>query len=145
VIAKADSTLAITSLSDLAGKKVSVGVGTALEQELKQANEELKTAGKPLINIVSMPSTADAIQQLIAGLSDAYYGSTDQVSFFNKERPGFAKLVSPQLSALYTGIATLHKDKDMHEAFAAALKAIMTSGEYQAVLTKWGFEGLKVQ
>ena len=56
---------------------------------------------------------------------------------------GSPKLVSPQLSALYTGIATLHKDKDLHEAFAAALKAIMTSGEYQAILTKWGFEGLK--
>ena len=43
MIAKADSALAINSLfRDLSGKKVSVGVGTALEQELKQANEELK-------------------------------------------------------------------------------------------------------
>ena len=61
------------------------------------------------------------------------------MSFFNKERPGFAKLVSPQLSALYTGIATLHKDKDLHEAFAAALKAIMASGEYQASPYEMGF------
>ena len=46
--------------------------------------------------IISMPSTADAIQQLVAGLADAYAGSTDQGGYFDKQQPGQIRLASPQ-------------------------------------------------
>src|SRR5690606_27199509 len=125
--------------------KVAVGVGTGPEADLKAANERLKAAGKPEIQIASMASTTDAIQQLIAGLTEAYAGSTDQGGYFDNQQPGQIKLASPQVSALPIGIATLHKDKALHEAFAAAVAQVRESGEYQNLLRKWGLESVALQ
>src|SRR6478735_9342825 len=66
IFVKANSDIKLSAFDDLSGKKVSVGVGTGPEADLKTANERLKAAGKSEIQIVSMPSTADAIQQLTA-------------------------------------------------------------------------------
>ena len=142
IFVKSDSDINVKTIPELSGRKVSVGVGTSPEADLKAANEELKAAGKPEIQIVSMPSTADAIQQLMAGLVDAYAGSTDQGGYFDKQNPGQIRLASPQVSALPVGIATLHKDKDLHDAFDAAYKAVRANGEYDPLLKKWGFEKL---
>lgn len=145
IFVKADSDINVASFDELSGKKVSVGVGTGPEADLKDANERLKAAGKPEIQIVSMPSTADAIQQLVAGLTDAYAGSTDQGGYFDRQQPGQIRIASPQVSALPVGIATLHRDKDLHEAFKAAVADIRESGEYETLLKKWGLESVALQ
>ena len=145
IFVKANSDIKLSAFDDLSGKKVSVGVGTGPEADLKAANERLKAAGKPEIQIVSMPSTADAIQQLTAGLVEAYAGSTDQGGYFDKQQPGQIRLASPQVSALPVGIATLHKDKDLHEAFASAVAEVRKSGEYEALLKKWGLESIELK
>jgi polar amino acid transport system substrate-binding protein len=145
IFVKANSGINLSSFDELSGKKVSVGVGTGPEADLKAANERLKSAGKPEIQIVSMPSTADAIQQLTAGLVDAYAGSTDQGGYFDKQQPGQIRLASPQVSALPVGIATLHKDKDLHQAFAGAVAKVRESGEYAALLKKWGLESIELK
>ena len=75
---RAESTAEFKTLEDLSGLKVSVAVGSALEEELRKANEALKAAGKPEMNILALQSGTDAFQQLTAGLADAYFGSTDQ-------------------------------------------------------------------
>jgi polar amino acid transport system substrate-binding protein len=145
VILKADSDLEFSSLSDLGGKKIAVGVGTAGEGEMLKVNEELKAAGKPEIIIVSMQTSAEAFQQLAAGLVDGYLGSTDQAGYYNTQNPGSVKLGGSPINDLPTGIATLHKDKDLHEALDAAVKEIMANGEYQAILEKWNFEPLAIR
>lgn len=145
LITRADSTATYNSLTDLSGLKVSVAVGSVLEEELKKASDELKAAGKPEIQIISLQGGTDAFQQLTAGLADVYLGSTDQAGYFNAQKPGLVRLASPQLLTLQTGIATLHKDKDLHEAFDAALKELMTNGEYQKILDKWGFQAMAIK
>jgi polar amino acid transport system substrate-binding protein len=55
------------------------------------------------------------------------------------------KLGGSPINDLPTGIATLHKDKDLHEALDAAVKEIMANGEYQAILEKWNFEPLAIR
>lgn len=145
LITRADSTATYNSLTDLSGLKVSVSVGSVLEEELKKASDELKAAGKPEIQIISLQGGTDAFQQLTAGLADVYLGSTDQAGYFNSQKPGLVRLASPQLLTLQTGIATLHKDKDLHEAFDAALKELMANGEYQKILEKWGFQAMAIK
>jgi polar amino acid transport system substrate-binding protein len=145
IFVKSSSDIKVGSFDELSGKKVSVGVGTGPEADLKDANERIKAAGKPEIRIISMPSTADAIQQLVAGLVDAYAGSTDQGGYFDKQQPGQIRLASPQVSALPVGIATLHKDKDLHEAFVVAVADVRQSGEYDALLKKWGLESIALK
>jgi polar amino acid transport system substrate-binding protein len=145
IITRADSKATFKSLADLSGQKVSVAVGSVLEDELKLASEALKGAGKPPITIVSLQGGTDAFQQLAAGLADAYLGATDQASYFNKQRPGLVRLASPPLLALMVGVATLHKDKDLHDSLDAALKELEASGEYKAILGKWGLEAISIQ
>ena len=84
-------------------------------------------------------------QQLVAGLADVYLGSTDQAGYFNKQKPGLVRLASPQLLTLTVGIATLHKDKDLHNAIKAAFKEMIASGEYQKILDDWGFEAMTIK
>ena len=145
LLTKADSNAYFNSLEDLSGLKVSVAVGSYLEDELKTANEAIKNAGKSEMKIISLTSGTDAFQQLVAGLADVYLGSTDQSGYFNKQKPGLVRIASPQLLTLTVGIATLHKDKDLHNAIKSALKEMMDNGEYQKVLDKWGFEAMTIE
>ncbi|MBN9269330.1 MAG: transporter substrate-binding domain-containing protein [Mesorhizobium sp.] len=55
------------------------------------------------------------------------------------------KLASPQLFSLTIGVATLKKDKELHDAFEAGLKEMKDSGEYKKVLDAWGFEAMGIQ
>ena len=61
------------------------------------------------------------------------------------QKPGLVRLASPQLLTLTVGIATLHRDRDLHDALAAALAEIMNNGEYQRILGKWGFEAMAIK
>lgn len=145
LIFKADSPVTVKTIEDMSGKKVAVGVGTAGEGTLAEANEALKKAGKPEITVVALPTSAEAFQQLAAGLVDAYLGSTDQAAYYNKQKPGSVKLGGEALISFPTGIATLHRDKDLHEAFEAALKQIRANGEYDKILKEWDFEALALR
>lgn len=145
IILKADSSLSVAKLEDLSSKKVAVGIGTAGEGTLAEANTALKAAGKPEIVVVALQTSGDAFQQLAAGLVDAYLGSTDQAGYYNKQQPNSVKLAGDPLVSFPTGIATLHSDKDLHGAFEAALKEIRANGEYDKVLATWGFEALAVR
>ncbi|WP_342643872.1 ABC transporter substrate-binding protein [Rhodoligotrophos ferricapiens] len=145
LIFKADSPVTVNTLADMSGKKVAVGVGTAGEGTLAETNEALKQAGKPEITVVAVPTSAEAFQQLVAGLVDAYLGSTDQAAYYNKQKPGSVKLGGEPLISFPTGIATLHKDKDLHQAFEAALKQIRANGDYDKVVKAWDFEALALR
>ncbi len=145
LITRAENPATFKTLEDLSGLKVSVAVGSALEGELKKASDALKAAGKPEINILSLQSGTDAFQQLTAGLADVYFGSTDQAGYFNKQKPGLLKLASPQLFSLTIGLATLKKDKDLHDAFDGGLKELKSSGEYKKILANWGFEAMGLE
>ena len=116
-----------------------------MEEELSSANEAIASSGKEKMTIVALAKGTDAFQQLIAGLADVYLGSTDQAGYFNKQKPGLVRLASPQLLTLTVGIATLHKDKDLHNAIKDSFNAMISSGEYQEILDKWGFEAMTIK
>jgi polar amino acid transport system substrate-binding protein len=145
VIVPASSTLFVNALSDLSGKKVVVQSGTTVEEDLNKANDQIKSAGKPEMQIVALPNNVDAMQQLNAGLVDAYYGVPEQEVYFNTQRPGSVKLGSPTLGARPVGIATAKSDPELHAAIDAAFKAIRASGEYHAIFEKAGVQTLEIQ
>ena len=142
LIVKADSAIRASSLDDMAGKKVALGVGTAGEGELAAANKKLGAAGRPEIIVVPMGTSAEAFQQLSAGLVDAYLGSTDQVAYYERQKPGSVKLAGPPLFKLDVGVATLKSDPALHAAFEAALRDVKASGAYDGIVKKWNFEEL---
>lgn len=142
VIVKADSDVTIKDLSDLSGKKVSVERGSVNEEEVVNASNELKKQGKKPIDVVSLPKVTDAMQQLLAGLVDAFYSGTATEADFNKKSAVKVKLAGPQTSTFFTGIATLKDDADLHEAIDAAFKKSRSDGSYDAIVKKWSFESM---
>jgi polar amino acid transport system substrate-binding protein len=144
VIVPANSNIYVNDLTGLTGLKVVVQSGAQVEQDLVAANEKIKAAGKPEMKIVALPNNTDAMQQLFAGLVDAYYAVPEQVAYFNKQRPNSVKLGSPTLGGRPCGIATAKKDHDLHDAIDAAYKLLRSNGKYDAVMSKFGLKSLEM-
>lgn len=144
VIVLAKSDISVSDLTGLFGKKVVVQSGSQIEQDLVAANEKIKAAGKAEMKIVSLPDNTSAMQQLLSGIADAYYGSPEQAAYFNSQNPGSVKLASPILTARPVGIATVKKDGDLHDAMKRAFKAVRASGEYHKIMSDAGLESLEL-
>ena len=145
LIVKADSELDIKTLADLSGRKIAVGIGTAGEGLMVEANDALKGENRPEITPVSLPTSSEAFQQLLANLVEGYLGSSDQAAYYNKLNPGSVKLAGPAVNQFLTGIATLPNNKALHEAFEAAIAEIKANGEYDRILKTWSFEDLALR
>jgi polar amino acid transport system substrate-binding protein len=128
----------VSKLADLAGLKVGVESGTTLRLQLVAANKSLTAAGKKPMTIVSFPKDSDAFQQLIAGNVDAYYTVTSTAAYYGKKTGGRTELAGPQISAFPFGIATRKNEKALHAAFVKGLADLRKSGQYAAILKKWG-------
>jgi polar amino acid transport system substrate-binding protein len=125
-------------LADLSGLKVGVESGTTLKLQLVATNKKLSAAGKKPMTIVTFPKDSDAFQQLIAGNVDAYYTVTSTAAYYGKKTGGRTQIAGPQVSAFPFGVATRKSDSQLHQAFAKALAALRSSGQYTAILKKWG-------
>ncbi|MCZ4088625.1 ABC transporter substrate-binding protein [Sinorhizobium psoraleae] len=145
LIVKADSDLKLKTLADLSGRKIAVGIGTAGEGLMQETNSILKAEGRPEIMAVALPTSAEAFQQLAANLVDGYLGSSDQAAYYNKQNPGSVKLAGPAVNQFPTGIATLPSNRELHEAFEAAIAKIKANGEYDRILKTWSFEDLALR
>ena len=128
----------VKSLADLSGLKVGVQSGTTLRLQLVAANKKLAASGKSQMTIQSYPKDSDAFQQLIAGNVDAYYTVTSTAAYYGKKSGGKTELAGPQISALPFGIATLKDNKALHQAFAQGFAQLRKSGQYLAILKRWG-------
>jgi polar amino acid transport system substrate-binding protein len=144
VIARSDSPLSVQGLQELSGKKLSVERGSVNEQEAVEANTALQQAGKP-ITIVTLPKMSDAIQQMMTGLTDSFYGGTATVAIYNMTNKGALKLASPQTSSFATGIATVKADSDVHEAIKSAFQKIRDDGAYDGIVKSWSFESMAMK
>jgi polar amino acid transport system substrate-binding protein len=142
IIVRDSSTLAVSTLDDLAGRKVAVGIGTTGEGLLAKANEGLKSAGKPPINIIVLQTSTEAFQQVATGLVDAYISTPDQAAYYNSRTPNAVKQMGETFNKLATGIAVRKDDKELLAAVDAAVKEMRADGTYKAILDKWSFQSL---
>jgi polar amino acid transport system substrate-binding protein len=145
VIARGDSPLSMQDLQGLSGKKLSVERGSVNEQEAVEANTALQQAGKPPITIVTLPKMSDAIQQMVTGLTDSFYGGTATVAIYNMTNKGALKLASPQTSSFATGIAAVKANSDVHEAIKAGFQKIREDGAYDGIVKSWSFESMAMK
>jgi polar amino acid transport system substrate-binding protein len=134
----------VVRLADLSGMKVGVESGTTLRLQLVDANKKLSAAGKKPMKIVSFPKDSDAFQQLIAGNVDAYYTVTSTAAYYGKKTGGRTEIAGPQISAFPFGVATRKDDKELHQAFVKALAQLRKSGQYAAILKRWGISNAAI-
>jgi polar amino acid transport system substrate-binding protein len=130
------------TLTDFCGKTVGMSRRTSFPDETAKwsaANCEAK--GLPAIKVVGTEGSADARAQLKQGRLDAAVQGSETLPYLtNLEKDTYAVIGEP-FTAVYQGIAFSKKDTALRDAYAAALKALMSSGEYKAIYAKHGLEG----
>lgn len=133
------------TLTDFCGKTVGMSRRTSFPDETAKwsaANCEAK--GLPAIKVVGTEGSADARAQLKQGRLDAAVQGSETLPYLtNLEKDTYAVIGEP-FTAVYQGIAFSKKDTALRDAYAAALKALMASGEYKAIYAKHGLEGTMI-
>jgi polar amino acid transport system substrate-binding protein len=139
IYTKKGETKSIATWDDLCGRKIVVQRGTVSHDLAKDQNKKCEKDGKK-IAIEAFDTDVEAQTRLRAGGADA--GASDfPVAAYAVKTSGGGKdfeLVGEQVEAAPYGIAVAKKDSQLRDALKAALEALVTSGEYDRLLTKWG-------
>lgn len=132
----------LKTLTDFCGKTVGMSRRTSFPDETaKWSAANCEAAGLPAIKVVGTEGSADARAQLKQGRVDAAVQGSETLPYLlNLEKDTYAVVGEP-FTAVYQGIGFAKKDAELRDAYAAALKALIDSGEYKAIFAKHGLEG----
>jgi polar amino acid transport system substrate-binding protein len=131
----------IRTLEDLAGKSIAVEPGFSTEASLQAASDDLVTAGKPAIEIVTTTkSDEEWAEELVAGRIDALAGDSASDAYWVDKPPcaGASEIGGPALDPQPIGIAVRKGDAGMKDAVAAAIDAMYADGTMRTIVEKWG-------
>jgi polar amino acid transport system substrate-binding protein len=126
----------IAKLVDLAGKSVSVEVGTTNKGFLDAESKKLQKAGKKSIQVVSFPKDTDAAAALKTGKVDAYFGDSPVVAYYIAKDSSFAFGGSP-INPIPVGIALRRSDTQLKTKVQKAVDTLYANGSMRKILAKW--------
>jgi polar amino acid transport system substrate-binding protein len=126
----------ITNLTSLAGKTVSVEVGTTNKGFLDAESKKLQAQGKPAIKVHSFPHDTDAAAALKTGRVDAYFGDSPVVAHYIAQDKSFAFAGSP-IAPIPVGIAVRKSDTALKAGIQKAIKGMYADGTMIRILKKW--------
>jgi polar amino acid transport system substrate-binding protein len=124
------------TLADLAGKHVSVEVGTTNKDFLDSESAKLQAAGKQAITVVTFPKDTDAAAALKTGKVDAYFGDSPVVAYYISKDKTFAFGGQP-INPIPVGIAVRRSDTQLHAAIREAVHLMYRNGTMKRILAKW--------
>ena len=127
----------ISSLADLCGHKVAVEKGTTQAADATAQSTKCKAAGKAGVNVLVFPDQNGANLALSSGRGDVGMADSPVAAYQVKKSGGQFKLVGQPYGTAPYGIA-IPKGDGMTTPILDALKALMSSGRYKAILQKWG-------
>ncbi|CAN7686288.1 transporter substrate-binding domain-containing protein [Pseudorhodoferax sp. LjRoot39] len=127
VMVKADNAT-IKSPADLAGKKVSVQVGTKSVGYLKEAH--------PKAQLVEVEKNQEMFNLVDVGRSDAAVTGKPAAYQYVRTRPGL-KVLPEQLTTEEYGMAIRKDTPELTKAVNEALAMLKANGSYAAIVKKW--------
>jgi polar amino acid transport system substrate-binding protein len=129
----------ITSLDDLCGKTVALEKGTTQADVADAQSKTCATSGKKQINVLALDKDTDALQQLKIGRSDADMNDFPVAAYNAKTSGGGAdfEVTGQQFQSAPYGIALGKDSTQLRDAVQVALKAIISDGTYDKIMTTW--------
>lgn len=134
----------ITNLDSLAGKTVTCENGTTQQAFLTDLNKQFQSAGKPAMQILSLPGQPEALlavksNRAVADLTDfstalGIAETTNNGNTFEVVKDPAAPY-APQMD----GIGILTKNTQLVDTMQKALQALIDEGSYQKIVAAWGF------
>ena len=131
----------IKTIEDLSGLTVGVQIATIQVDQLKAANDALKAAGKPEINVLTFDQNPLAVEQLRTGRADAVIADSPVVANDARLSEGKLEALGLAVEAAPYGIGVRKDSSQLKAAIEEALQKLIANGKYKAVLIAWGLEG----
>jgi polar amino acid transport system substrate-binding protein len=130
----------IKAIEDLSGLTAGAELGTIQVDQLKAANEQLKAAGKPEINVLTFDVNPLAVEQLRLGRVDAVLADSPVVANDASLSEGKMQALGLAIEAAPYGIGVRKGSTQLKAAIENALQKVQENGKYNEILTKWGLE-----
>jgi polar amino acid transport system substrate-binding protein len=136
---RAADTETLKSDTDLCGKTVAGNRSTNLPgQVVEWSKAHCEAAGKPAIVIAGADNTIDARSQLKQGRVDAIVQDSLTIPSVASKEPGTYATLGAPFNVTVMGIGVNRSDTELQSALLSALQALIDSGDYAALMNKWG-------
>jgi polar amino acid transport system substrate-binding protein len=129
----------INSLADLCGHSVGVERGTTQADDSTAQSAKCKAAGKPGVKVSVFTDQNGANLAISSGRAQVGMADSPVAAYIVKKSDGQFKLTGKSYGTAPYGIA-IPKGSGLAKPILAALKVLMSNGQYKAILTKWGIE-----
>lgn len=137
----------IATLADLCGTSVAAQKASKQVGLLESFSKD--ECGGDDIEVTEYPQNTDAVQALLAGKADAIAATRVNLLDDADELAGKVEVIDDPdapngYQASPNGIGFVKDDKELAEAFRAALQALIDDGTYDKVLAKYGQEAIAI-
>jgi ABC-type amino acid transport substrate-binding protein len=138
LLVKSGNPEGIKSLEDLSGKTAATQVATEYEKTLKKLDSQLKSQGKPGINIQTYPKASDAVQQLVVGRAVAVYTQDTEAAFRSKAQPGQFEIAFQDPESETFGIYHRKDETELGKDLQTAVQKMEQDGSLAEIAKRWG-------
>jgi polar amino acid transport system substrate-binding protein len=137
-VVRSDSTLSLTSLSQICGKTVSVESGTTEQSDATTQSKKCTSGGQKPVTVLAYPAQTQANLALSDGRADVMMADSPVAAYQVKLAGSKFKLEGSYGVAPY-GIA-IPKNSGLAKPIQAAVNKLISDGVYQKILTNWGLQ-----
>lgn len=125
----------VTSLTDVCGLKITTGTGSSFQAILQSSANVCKSAGKPDWKVTYIDDGGTAVQSLLSGQEDVYFGPSTSVSYIAEHVAGLKDL--GEVSWTNVGYA-VPKRSPLGPVLADAINELIKNGTYGKIFQKSG-------
>ena len=137
--AKAGTNPGVESLKDLCGKTVGVEKGTVEQEESEAQSKACTKEGKKAVTVLSFPGQNQVNLAIASGRAAVGLADSPVVDYQIKQNKGQFTLVGKTYAFAPYGLV-VPKNSGLAQPMLEALKQLMASGKYKAILEKWGIQ-----
>lgn len=127
---------------DLCGTRLGYVKGTQQQGLVKAASDECAAAGKPAMVDSGYKDAAASILAVKSGQADGAWIDSPAVLFNATQDPTAFKAIYTAPKPILYGMAFSKSDEQFQKAFKAALLKVVSSGEYDKLLSGYGLQDL---
>lgn len=131
---------ALVDKTDLCGKTAAVEKSSTGDLSVDDITKECTAAGKPAVTKQPFPDQASAVQALQSGRADAVVALDLTLAYNVKTLPDAFEVNAKPFGTLPVGIPVPKDNPKLRDAVQAAMKKVISSGTYDALLVKWNLQ-----
>ncbi len=142
ILTRAGNPQHIFNLAGLCGMAVDMQRGTSQQIAVTAQSKRCTAVGLKPIAIHLYTTDDEALKHFLAGETVAHISDYPVVAYLARTLGGGKQyaVVGAQFDVVPYGIAVSKKNPQLRNRVQSALKAVIASGQYDAILRKWGLE-----